>query len=197
MARASRSGSRKCPQAPSKSSEGLHYQEADIVPNMGTMNRRLKLTSLMNELVSTAEQEPTVDSILRGALRELQLRLQFAVSGNSSLGPLPLPSKAPELWTERKKRESPVEFIQRVYGQWLDVGLSTDLIRRLDFSLYTAYYRFKSLGGHIPPDFVLKTRKELNTEKLDSLGFSSGKLDPAARETLRLLRLAKRRAPRP
>lgn len=193
MARASRSGSRKSPQAPSKSSQGLRYQKSRIVPSVGTMERHLKLASLMSELVSTAEQEPAIDSILRGSLKELQLRLQFALS-TGALSPQPsLPTVAPALFVEREnKKENPVDFIRRVYGAWLPV-LSTDVLRRLDFSLYIAYYRFKSCGGQIPADFVIKSKKQKNDEELARRGFTTGNLDPEAREALRLLRLAKDR----
>jgi hypothetical protein len=161
---------------------------------LGAMERRLKLTSLMNELVSTAEQEPTIGPDLRGTLRELQLRLQFALTSGSVAESTPLPKVAPALFVERhNKKETPVAFIKRIYGPWLPNKLSTDLIRRLDFSLYTAYYRWKSSGGVIPHDFLLKSKKQINDEELERRGFTSGNLDPEAREALRLLRLAKHR----
>jgi len=36
-----------------------------------------------------------------------------------------LPSRAPELWAERdkKKRESPIDFLRRVWGPYLDAGV--------------------------------------------------------------------------
>jgi hypothetical protein len=193
MARASRSGSRKSPQAPSKSSQGLRYQKSRIVPNIGTMDRRLKLTSLMNELVSNAEREQAIDAGLLGSIRELQLRLQFALTSGGLTPPCPVPSIAPELFVNRpNKKENPIDFIRRVYGPWLD-ALSKDVIRRIDFALYTAYYRFKSSGGQVPTDFVLKSKKQKNDEELERRGFTTGTLDPDAREALRLLRLAKDR----
>lgn len=52
-----------------------------------------------------------------------------------------LPTKAPELWSERDVtlRESPSEFVRRVYDRWLDKGLSKPLLRKLDMPLYQAF----------------------------------------------------------
>jgi hypothetical protein len=196
MARASRSGLRKSPQAPSKSSQGLRYQKSHIVPNIGTMELRLQISSLMNELVSAAEREPAIDSTLRGSLKDLQLKLQFALA-TGALSAQPLPTVAPELFVDRQnKKETPPEFIARVYAPWLPDKLSSNVLRRLDFSLYSLYHQWKSLGAPMPPGFVLKTKKQLNDELLRQRGFTSGELDPQTREAVRLHRLARHRRSR-
>ena len=51
----------------------------------------------------------------------------------------PLPSYAPELWSDRVgRKENPVAFVRRVYAPWLNRGLVRGDLRALDPSLYQA-----------------------------------------------------------
>lgn len=51
-----------------------------------------------------------------------------------------LPDSAPEAWTDRdlNKKESPVEFVRRVYRKWLGKGMTRRQLRALDIDLYRA-----------------------------------------------------------
>lgn len=52
-----------------------------------------------------------------------------------------LPKRAPELWSDRgtsDSRESPTEFVRRVYARWLGCGLTRAHVRQLDLPLYRA-----------------------------------------------------------
>jgi len=50
-----------------------------------------------------------------------------------------LPARPPEEWSQRKgRKENPIAFIERVYGEWLDRGLTRSHLLALDRPLYTA-----------------------------------------------------------
>ncbi len=73
------------------------------------------------------------------------------------------PTEVPELWLERdkKKKETPVLFIQRVYGAWLGKGFTTSDLRNLDKSLYMAYYnQQKENSDNKVEDFNIPTKGE-------------------------------------
>lgn len=66
-----------------------------------------------------------------------------------------LPTDAPELFKERKNRkESPVEFILRVYKLWLGKGLMRPHIKNLDPPLYNSLYQWLNRNPE-PSDFRL------------------------------------------
>jgi len=74
---------------------------------------------------------------------------QLAEKYESQASPPPLPTAAPELWSDRKDRmENPPVFIRRVYGAWIGKGLTRPHLRQLDYPLY------KALGvwAHRHPD---------------------------------------------
>ena len=79
------------------------------------------------------------------------------------------PETAPELWLERaNKFESVFDFIERVYGRFLQRGLKKSDLRRLDPSLYKALFNWsRSHKGN--PDLVLPTKKEANDHLLAQL----------------------------
>jgi hypothetical protein len=164
-----------------------------------TMERRLKITTLMNELVELVENEDSISSADKSTLKKLQTRIQFAITAGASATPaLSIPQLAPAKWLERKnKDETPLDFIRRGYAPWLGKGLSKPDIRRLDRSLYLAIYTWTRAGGVIPPDFDLPTRKQVNDAELKRRGFSSGQLDPDTREAMRLYHVMKGRDRRP
>lgn len=72
------------------------------------------------------------------------------------------PKTAPELWADRdaSSEELPHQFIERVYGSWLNHGaLHQGMIHSLDEPLYRSYYRQRR-AGQVPGDF----RKKLLTK---------------------------------
>lgn len=52
-----------------------------------------------------------------------------------------IPEQGPELWSDRSRsadRETPPEFVRRVYAPWIGRGLTRAHIRQLDLPLYRA-----------------------------------------------------------
>lgn len=88
-----------------------------------------------------------------------------------------LPAVAPELWENRAsspnrpsgKIENSVEFIKRVYKEWLGKGISRTTIRHLDPPLYAAYaaHLHNHKGDAIPG---LPSRSELVNQKITAIG---------------------------
>lgn len=71
-----------------------------------------------------------------------------------------IPENAPELYIERKdKREKPVAFINRVYGDLLGKGLTRTHIMDLDKALYIAEKNYAYYHGR-PTGFDLPTKAE-------------------------------------
>jgi hypothetical protein len=48
-----------------------------------TMERRLKITTLMNELVELVENEDSISSADKSTLKKLQTRIQFAITAGA------------------------------------------------------------------------------------------------------------------
>ena len=74
-----------------------------------------------------------------------------------------LPKKAPELWLDRDRRlgEDAPRFVKRVYGPWLDKGLTRGDISKLDKSLGQAIKDWLIPQGRVwPEDVNLPTTQE-------------------------------------
>ena len=85
--------------------------------------------------------------------------------------PLPeLPETAPVLWEDAPKREKPIEFINRVYGDYIRQGLMTQGdLRHLDYKLYRAFHNWCDRKEIDPKTIVPPGRRR--TEKiLDEFG---------------------------
>lgn len=81
---------------------------------------------------------------------------------------LPLPTKAPEAYQGLRGPETPPEFVQRVYGEWLGHGLTKAHIRKLDPKLAVAINNWLSRpGNEWPADVDLPTLKEQNDRWVD------------------------------
>lgn len=76
----------------------------------------------------------------------------------------PIPETAPARWADDKHPDdTPITFIQRHYGEWLNEGLTRPDIKRLDPRLYTALSNWlRNPANELPDDFGLKTLKEHN-----------------------------------
>jgi hypothetical protein len=94
------------------------------------------------------------------ALREL-----LQVYEGSSASVQPMPSKAPQLWTERDPalKENPAAFTRRVYGPWIGTGFTRPQLRALDDALYHAL----SVWEHRHPEDAIKDLPTL-AEVIDS-----------------------------
>jgi len=98
----------------------------------------------------------------------------------------PLPKVAPETWTDRdlNKRETPPDFIRRVYAPWVGKGLSRKDLKQLDPSLYRALSVWltrhpedqmaKSLPtqSDILNDLIDRLTDEFSLEDLRKLGYA-------------------------
>lgn len=89
-----------------------------------------------------------------------------AVSGaTNSSASVVLPDVAPELYENRKRPESPVEYYDRVWRKFADAGvLYQDQLRKLDPKLIPAVHVFCSKRGldakeHLPPPRHERTKR--------------------------------------
>lgn len=81
-----------------------------------------------------------------------------------------IPNEPPELYRERTdKKESPVDFVARVYGEYLGCGLAKVDLKYLDKSLYNALNNWATENGALPGSFGLPTRKQQTNLKLQKL----------------------------
>lgn len=88
--------------------------------------------------------------------------------------PIVLPTEAPELYSGLRGPETPPEFVERVYGQWLGKGLTRATIRTLDPTLYQAIVNW-SRKNEWPIEVDLPTLKEQNSRDIARLSQGSGK----------------------
>lgn len=82
-----------------------------------------------------------------------------------------LPTVAPELWQKgRGNPETPPQFIERVYGEWLGRGLNRAHVGHLDPGLYRALYNWLAKPENtLPEGFDLPTLAEQTTRTIDRL----------------------------
>ena len=155
-------------------------------------DRISRIVALLDQVAALMQAEHSIDSSILTELKDVQRRTRLAISTTSSQPPLP--TTAPIKWLDRSnKKESPPEFIWRVYALWMGKGLTRPYIRRLDGSLYTALSRYLWQGGELPPDFDLPTKKEVTDRRLEKLGYFSGDVSAEQREAVRLYHSARRR----
>lgn len=81
-----------------------------------------------------------------------------------------IPLVAPEKWTSKGKqeRETPVEFIQRVYGRFLGSGLTRAHLLKLDKPLYNALAQHMRMHGKELP-FDLPSKREVVDRQLSEV----------------------------
>lgn len=107
---------------------------------------------------------------------------------------LPLPETAPVLWSEGKfKKESPPEFIKRVYEPWLGNGLTRSHIKSLDRKLYQAFATWATRHPGESFGFDLPTRSEI-TDKWVQRVSSSSELGDSLRQVRRYESAVRRRS---
>jgi hypothetical protein len=158
------------------------------------IDRISRIAELLNEVATLMKSEPQVDSKSLEQLTRLQLRLKIPTK-RVQFRTNAFPDTPPARWLVRENRkETPIDFIRRVYYPWLGKGLSRSHIRHLDKSLYLALYKFLAEGGEIPPDIDLPTKKQLSDRELKQAGYTQGKPSSEQREAVRLYHLARDRA---
>lgn len=89
------------------------------------------------------------DLLVRVADRVRDLRSQAVLDSE-----VPALGNITEFWDERDKslKESPLEFVQRVYADYIFAGISKADIKRADPKLYRAIYNWAARGNSIPAE---------------------------------------------
>ncbi len=96
------------------------------------------------------------------------------------------------------RKETPPDFIMRVYAPWLGNGLTQADILHRDKQLYFAFHKWLR-SNPMPADLDLPTRKQVNDRKLLQLGVTAenpsvrSDVAPDLRERMRLNSVAHRR----
>lgn len=84
--------------------------------------------------------------------------------------PMPIPTKAPEIYGGLRGPETPPEFVKRVYAPWLGQGLDRAHIKHLDPKLYTAIDNWtRKPGNEWPADVDLPTRGAQTRRTIEQL----------------------------
>lgn len=175
----------------------------DSESNSASNKEIIAIDKLLNAAAELMNKTPGIDQEAYEFLRQLRVKVRFAMSAEASPNWGHPPSKAPAKWSERKnKDESPIEFIKREYGPWIEQkSISRADIRRLDRQLYVALYNWMSKHGDISSMLDLPTLSTANERKLSVAGpqirapshtIRIAELPLEAKEQLRLYKLAKR-----
>jgi hypothetical protein len=101
--------------------------------------RDAERSTFLNDAKAAFERAADADG-LDAQQRIAALRELLQVYEASSASAVPMPSKAPQLWTERDPalKENPAAFTRRVYGPWMGAGFTRPQLRALDDALYHA-----------------------------------------------------------
>jgi hypothetical protein len=164
-----------------------------LPPRKAPANRIEKIAGLLSELADLMRQEDLGRESLHH-LRQLQMRIRFAQERLPD-GPdlRALPERPPAWWLERRnKKETPIDFIRREYGEWLGRGL-TKAHLRADMSLYQALKHWLKKND-MPPDVDLPTKRAMTDRELADAKSLSISHSPEQRQLLRLKEAARRRA---
>ena len=141
---------------------------AENLVNIKKLESQSGIDTRWNELEKFARRNNGIGVAARG--QEL-----FPELAKSSSPSFDLPTQAPEIYQGRRGPDTPPEFVQRVYGQWLGRGLTRAHIRNLDPKLYTAIDNWlKKPGCDWPSDVDLPTLKEQNDRDVARLSTGDG-----------------------
>src|SRR6185295_12230069 len=161
----------------------------------------VNLDRLLNAAHDLMKQEPSLDRAAFEHLRQLKVRVRFAISAASRDHPTKLPRIAPALYENRKDpAQSPLDFTKITYAQWLHKNISRAEIRKLDKKLYNAYFNWKITSEQLD-SIGLPTKQAVIEKKLKAAGplkrppqtVRMSELPPEERELARLWHVARRR----
>ncbi|MFZ5693936.1 MAG: hypothetical protein ACOY5F_22100 [Pseudomonadota bacterium] len=129
-----------------------------------TSELEARVLALAGELRTVSKPERKRLLSLLG--QELGLSATFAEAADET-GVVHFPEKAPELWADRPKdsRESPADFILRVYQPWLGSGFARPDLRALDIPLYQAFAKW--IARHPVPKTLVKFCKETRAARIE------------------------------
>jgi len=124
------------------------------------------LENSLNEAFAVAEYPEAAKSSLILGLADQLLAHQPLLD---SVRPRPaFPEKAPTKWVDRNPGETAPEFVRRVYGPWLDDGLSKRALRKIDAALIQELYAWTRSGNEMPSDIRLLTVSEENQRLIEA-----------------------------
>lgn len=168
--------------------------------HIDSMESKIRIVALAAKIARLCDQTQDVSEEARALARRFQVMITFALSTEATQRTTKLPDSAPEKWLERKnKKETPFDFVKRVYAPFIGRGLTRPHIKAIDLSLYNAIKSWKSNGGSIPEDFaeILPTKRKSIDQKLADSGLMDGSASEETKEILRLYHVAKRRCRTP
>lgn len=193
MPRPKRSGSRRGAEGSEKSSD-LHGGDGD-----GFLAGIDRLLHIVAELM---EKEPAIERQAFEHLRQLRVRIRFAMQAPQADPVQAILAAHPPKFTERdNKKESVVDFLRREYSRWFGSGISRADLKIIDKGLYDALNNWLSRHGQLPPDVDIPGKHELLERKLLAAGDIKApsrsrrvsELSHSEREQLRLYEVARRR----
>jgi hypothetical protein len=109
----------------------------------------LRVVELLDEILALSESNPAFTPSVRQQFYELKRKTLSGIASREANIIPPIPDKAPELWEQRTTKESPADFIRRVYGPWITrrdsciAGLTMQDLLRLDSLLYKSFATWK------------------------------------------------------
>jgi transcriptional regulator with XRE-family HTH domain len=108
--------------------------------------------------------QPAIAELLRKEVAERERNESHAKQPS-------LPDIAPEKWSARdlNRREAPPQFIERVYGPWLDGQLTRQGLKKLDSDLYRALSVWLSRHPDDTIAALLPRKRDILDEVLDRL----------------------------
>lgn len=118
----------------------------------------------LSQLDRQLEENPNSLAAFPEELQELLLRVANRVRDlqETSKGQFSSPEAehVKERWDARDKslKETPLDFVQRVYASFLPLGLSRADVNRIDPKLYRALYNWDARGFSVPPDMFSQVR---------------------------------------
>lgn len=132
--------------------------------------------SLPEEDLSIGEARRAIEELLTSSKASNNAKLRALLRVHAALcdalgrvGPV-APDRAPELYCRRTDRdETPVDFIRRVYADWLGHGLTTADVARLDRKLGLSMRVYFTTRGK-PRDLDLPTVKERTDRMIAEMG---------------------------
>jgi hypothetical protein len=178
----------------------------DEAYSLDIVNHFDNIEKLLNATYDLMKQEPTLDRTAFEHLRQLRVKVRYAIAAAVPAKPDELPKTAPLLWKDRDRSDkelSPLKFAFCVYSRWLHNNICRADIRRLDRQLYMAFYSYKITSEQL--DVIgLPSRILLNTKKLAAAGqlkrprqsLKILDVSPEEKERARLWTVARRRRQR-
>ncbi|GLR90896.1 hypothetical protein [Bradyrhizobium iriomotense] len=137
----------------------------------GSLERSLRKLAIssrdatVNQLAEFARSIEESDDIVYAEKLDILVRSTVALTEALDNLTRSAPPSPPELFENRAdKSENPFEFVHRVYGQYLDRGLSKADIRSLDAKLYQGILNREK--RYSDPSLVLPTKAEVNDQQL-------------------------------